>query len=359
MSKLKSPSKYFRLTLIFAFVVFLIMLTTMLLTYCGAFLLSDLGILEGGDIAHAPLFLFCLASIAIGTVLALAFSRATLRPLRELMAAADKIADGDYSVRLDLKGPEEWRALGEKFNHMAEKIGSVEMLQTDFVNSFSHEFKTPIVSIRGFAKALKWEGLTSEERSEYLDIIISEAERLSSLSANVLYLSKIENQTILTDKRRFNLSEQIRLVIALLDQKLAGKNLEVIFDNRECYVVGNDEMLKQVWINLLDNAIKFSPIGGQINVVVKEMGDSTTVQVQNRGEEIPLEAQAHIFDKFYQGDRSHSTEGNGLGLAIVKKIVDLHDGEISVHSSGEGNIFEVTLNNQQAGDPLASTKNGK
>lgn len=346
MSKLKSSLKYFRLTLIFTFVVFLIMLATMLLTFFGTFLLSSVGILEGGGMERVPLFIFCLTSVAVGTVLAAVFSRAPLRPLRELMDATDKVADGDYSVRLSLKGPEELRKLGDKFNHMVEEIGSVEMLRTDFVNSFSHEFKTPIVSIRGFAKALKWEDLTPEERNEYLDIIISESERLSSLSANVLYLSKIENQTILTDKRRFNLSEQIRLVIALLDQKLADKNLEIVFDNRECYAIGNEEMLKQVWINLLDNAIKFSPVGSQINVIIKEIEGGTIVQVQNRGEKIPPEVQAHIFDKFYQRDRSHSTEGNGLGLAIVKKIIDLHDGNISVHSSDKGSTFEVCINNK-------------
>ena len=343
MSKLKASLKYFRLTLVFAFVAFLIMLSTMLLTYCGASLLTGLGLLEGGGMARVPLFIFCLTSVAVGTVLAAAFSRKPLRPLRELMAATDRVADGDYSVRLSLKGPEELRTLGEKFNHMVEEIGSVEMLRTDFVNSFSHEFKTPIVSIRGFARALKWEDLTDDERSEYLDIIINESERLSSLAANVLYLSKIENQTILTGKTRFNLSEQLRLVIALLDQKLTAKKLDIVFFFLSCYVSGNEEMLRQVWINLLDNAVKFSPEGGQIDVVVQETENGAVVRIRNQGEEIPPETQEHIFDKFYQGDRSHSTEGNGLGLAIVKKIVDLHGGTVSVASSPAGSEFTVAL----------------
>lgn len=216
MSKLKASWKYFRLTLIFAFVVFTIMFFTMSLTFFGTHLLANFGFIEGGDFQRFPLFIFSIVSVIIGTVLAIIFSKAPLRPLRELMAATDKIADGDYSVRLDLKRPEEIRELSNKFNHMAEELESVEMLRTDFVNNFSHEFKTPIVSIRGFAKALKWDDLTPKEQEEYLDIIISESERLSSLSLNVLYLSKIENQTILTDKKHFNVSEQIRLVVCLI-----------------------------------------------------------------------------------------------------------------------------------------------
>lgn len=232
-----------------------------------------------------------------------------------------------------------------KFNHMAEELGSVEMLRTDFVGNFSHEFKTPIVSIRGFAKALKWDDLTEEERTEYLDIIISESERLSELSQNVLYLSKIENQTIITNKRRYNLSEQIRRVVALLDHKFSEKQLEVLFDSDEFMITANEEMMKQVWINLLDNGIKFSPLGGKIAISIKQEKDNLSVKISNQGDEIPPEMKEHIFDKFYQGDLSHSTNGNGLGLAIVKKIINLHSGKIIVHSSKNGCTFELLLKN--------------
>lgn len=346
MSKLKASWKYFRLTLIFAFVVFTIMFFTMGLAFFGTHLLAHFGFIESGDFERFPLFLFSVVSVLIGTVLAILFSKAPLHPLRELMAATDKIADGDYSVRLTLKGPEEFRELGNKFNHMAEELGSVEMLRTDFVNNFSHEFKTPIVSIRGFAKALKWDDLTPEEREEYLDIIISESERLSALSLNVLYLSKIENQTILTDKKRYNLSEQIRLVVALLDRKLCEKQIEITFDAEEFFIQGNEEMLKQVWINLLDNAIKFSPDDSKIDIGITANTDRTTVTITDHGEGMSPETMAHLFDKFYQGDLSHSTSGNGLGLSIVRKIVDLHGGKLSVRSSDRGSTFEVILNNK-------------
>lgn len=328
----------------FAFLIFTIFVLTILLVGAGSFLLAYLGIVDGDSMERSPLFLFAIVSILVGTVLSIFLSDLPLAPIREIMAATDKIADGDYSVRLNLRGPEEFRTLSDKFNHMAEEIGSVEMLRNDFVNNFSHEFKTPIVSIRGFAKALKWDDLSTEERDEYLDIIISESERLSDLSANVLYLSKIEQQTILTDKRRFNLSEQIRLVVALLDGKLTEKQIQVRFDCEEFFYSGNEEMLRQVWINLLDNAIKYSPANSVIEIQMEHQNDITTVAVANQGEHIPPETAAHIFEKFYQGDTSHTTKGNGLGLAIAKRIIELHNGTIWLIQPGQDRIvFEVNF----------------
>ena len=335
--------RHLRLTLTFSFVVFVIILLTMALIYLGANLLARVGVLEPARFQRFPLFAFCLISIAVGTLVSALVSRTPLKPIRELMAAADRIADGDYTARIDLKGTEEFRALGRKFNHMAQELESVELLRSDFVSNFSHEFKTPISSIRGFARALKWEGLTPQEREEYLDIIISESERLSALSSNVLYLSKLEKQTILTDRQRFDLSEQLRRVIALLDGRFAEKRLDVLFDSPEYFVSGNAEMLQQVWINLLDNAIKFSPDGGQIRVSVGQDGDQIRVRVSNQGESIPPDVQAHIFDKFYQGDTSHATAGNGLGLSIVRRITELHGGKVTVCSSRGVTTFEAAL----------------
>lgn len=156
MHKFKASFKYLRLSLLFAFAVFLILLCTMGLIFFGIQLLAHGGVLDAVELRKVPLFAFCITSIVVGTVIAGVFSKKPLRPLREMMSAADKIAAGDYSVRLDLKGPEEFHQLSSKFNHMAEELGSVELLRTDFVNNFSHKFKTPIVSIRGFVRALKW-----------------------------------------------------------------------------------------------------------------------------------------------------------------------------------------------------------
>ncbi len=345
--KWRSSLKYFRLTLAFALIVFLIILVTMSLIFFGTIALMKLNLVEAGRFERFPLFAFCLISIVVGTILAAGFSKVPLKPIRELMNATDRVASGDYSVRISLKGPEDFKQLSQKFNHMVTEIGSVEILRTDFVNNFSHEFKTPIASIRGFAKALKWDDLTEQEREEYLDIIISESERLSALSSNVLYLSKIENQVILTEQQNYNLSEQIRLVIALLDHKFSEKQLGIIFDSQEYFITGNQEMLKQVWINLLDNAIKFSPNGGKIEVAISQDDEKTYISVSNEGEPIPPDVQAHVFDRFYQGDKSHATAGNGLGLSIVRKIVDLHDGEIRVESVSEHTTFEIILSSKR------------
>lgn len=344
MTKRNFSLKYIRLSLLFALSIFFILLITMLFAFGGAFLLEYIGLLSQDNFNRFPLFLFCIACVLIGTVLALLFSRIPLQPLRELMSASDRIADGDFDVRVHLTGSDDIRELGRKFNHMAEELGSIEMLRNDFVNNFSHEFKTPIVSIQGFAKALKKADISEKEREEYLDIIIDESKRLVSLSTNVLYLSRIENQSILTDKKHFNLSEQIRLVIALLDQKFTEKNLEAEFDGEEIFIDGNEEMLKQVWINLLDNAIKFSPNGEKIEVRLKAISNTISVKIRDYGCGMTPEQKQHIFEKFYQGDPSHSAAGNGLGLAIVKKIVELHGGQVVVRSSDKGSTFEVLLN---------------
>jgi signal transduction histidine kinase len=333
MNRVKIIWKKIALPLLFASSVFLVMVFSMLLIFTVTFLLSRIGLINSFEQNRFPLFQFSVVSIAVGTVIAAIFSRLPLRPLREIMDASDKIANGDYSVRLDLKGPEEFQNLSRKFNHMAEELGSVEMLRTDFVNNFSHEFKTPIVSIRGFAKMLKWDDVTPEERNEYLDIIIDESERLAELSTNVLNLSKIEQQTILTGQNRFNVSEQIRLVIAMMESKWRQKRIDITFDCGEIFIYGNEEMLKQVWINLLDNAVKFSPDGGKLKIEIQHTGNHILVSFSNQGKAISDEAAAHIFDKFYQADTSHTTKGNGLGLAIAKRIVELHGGEIYLRSS--------------------------
>lgn len=159
----------------------------------------------------------------------------------------------------------------------------------------------------------------------------------------MLYLSKIEKQTIVTNRKRFNLSEQLRLAAALVEPRLSEKQLALEMDGGECFVDGNEEMLRQVWLNLLDNAVKFSPSGGKITIRVKPGSEGVAVKISDEGIGMSPETKKHIFDKFYQGDRSHATGGNGLGLSIVKKIVDLHGGHITVRSSDKGSTFEVLL----------------
>lgn len=297
-----------------------------------------------------------LSSLVIGALFAAILLRRPLRPLQEIMDATDRIANGDYSVRVQPKGLSEFRRLGEKFNHMAEELESVELLRSDFVNNFSHEFKTPIVSIRGFAKMLQNGDLAPQERDEYLGIIIEESERLTSLSTHVLELSKLERQSILTDREPFLLSEQLRLCAAMLSTKWEQKHICFDLTCEELRYCGSEELLKQVWINLFDNAIKFSPDGGEIRVTAGQTPDAVIVSVFNTGMPIPLEAASHLFEKFYQADASRTTGGNGLGLSIAKRIVDLHDGAVSVASDPTGNTFTVTLplNSADAPQPTAN-----
>lgn len=344
MGRTKKLLKKMQLSLMFGIVVFMILLLTLFLSFLLFLYFDSFGIPKSDQIEHFPLFWFAITSLIVGTILSILLSSLPLKPIREIMEAVDQVADGNYDVRLSIKGPDEFQQLGNKFNDMAKELSSVEMLRSDFVNNFSHEFKTPIVSIRGFAKMLKRNDLTVEERNEYLDIIISESERLTELATNVLNLSKIEQQTIVTDKKNVNVSEQIRLVIALLDNKWSEKHLNITFDCEEHFLYGNEEMLKQVWINLLDNAIKFTPEYGNIKIDMQTESEKHVIYFQNDTSNLSDDIIKHIFDKFYQGDTSHTTKGNGLGLTLVKKIVELHNGEIHVdNSNADTFIIKIIL----------------
>lgn len=285
-----------------------------------------------------------VACLIIGTFISAVVSRKMLKSIKLFMEATNKLASGDFSARLNIKHPPEYRILSENFNRMAEELEGIEVLRTDFINNFSHEFKTPIVSIKGFAEILKDDHLTQEERNEYLDIVIEESTRLSSLATNVLTLSKVEVQSILTDKQRFNLGEQLRQCILIVESKLAKKNILLNADIHDHYVCGNKEMLNQVWINLLDNAIKFVPQDGIIDVSIKEKEHSIIVTITDNGCGIAADALPKIFDKFYQEDISHATMGNGLGLSIVHKIINLHKGTITCDSMlSRGTSFIISL----------------
>lgn len=344
MNKLNRHLKNLRLTFLFAVIFFLVLLLTMLLDFALFTILLHFGFMVHLDWEIQPFLHFLILSLSMGTVLYMICSHFLLRSLRDVMHATDKIADGDYSVRVAEKGPLIFQEFIHKFNHMAEEINSVELLRNNFINDFSHEFKTPIVSIRGFAKLLRREDLTPEERNEYLDIIITESERLTALSENILNLSKLERQSIVADRTTFNVSEQIRRVIAMLDSKWSDKHIDFIFDSGEISLCGNEMLLQQVWLNLLDNAIKFSPDYETVELRILPQTGTVRFEIVNYGEQISKEELTHIFDKFYQGDPSHTTKGNGLGLTIAKRIVELHKGCISAQCDADGQFtFTVEL----------------
>lgn len=285
-----------------------------------------------------------LSCIIIGTIVSAFLSKKILKNIVKFIDAIEKVSRGDFTARLELESPLEFKYLSKNFNLMVEELQGIEVLRTDFINNFSHEFKTPIISIKGFAEILKDGDITQDERNEYLDIIIAEANRLSSLSTNVLNLSKIENQVILQDTQYFNIAEQIRESILLLVPKVEDKNITLDINVEDCIINGNKEMLNQVWVNLFDNAIKFNKKNGIISIKLIENNNNIYITVLDSGSGIKKEAIPKIFDKFYQEDISHSTNGNGLGLAIVKKIIYLHGGKITCNSmKGRGTKFNIIL----------------
>ncbi len=345
MNKLKEVLQKNQLPIAYTVVTIGVMVISFAIMFTGRFLLRSIGFVEAIPQIWQFISLAFLA-VVIGAVVAASFSRIPLKPLRKIAEAADRLAAGDFSTRINLKMGGELQELNTSFNNMANELEQSQMLRSDFINNFSHEFKTPITSIRGFAKMMREHDLTREETEEYLDIIIAESDRLIDLSANVLNLSKIENTTLLTGSVKFNLSEQIRRVIVLLENRWEEKNLVIDLECDEIYIYGNEEMLWQVWINLVDNAIKFADRDSKINIRIDQGTEFTRVSIADRGEVISPEILGRIFDKFYQGDTSHGMKGNGLGLAVAAKIVNLHKGNIYVvRSDEEETLFEVKLCN--------------
>ena len=293
---------------------------------------------------HPPVLLLLIVSLFSGLILTAVINRILLRPMATLAAAINQLGKGNFKTRIHLDSLKELSNISNSFNSMAEELENTEILRTDFINNFSHEFKTPLSSLKGFAKLLKDPDLTKEERDEYLDIIIQEAGRLSTLSGNILNLSKVEKMTIITEQKTFNLAEQIRRSILLLEPKWSKKDLSLDIDLEEISFTSNPDLLNQVWVNLLDNSIKFSPEGASLSVRLFRSKGGICFRLEDHGCGIPEESLYHIFDKFYQADTSHTMEGNGIGLAIVKRILTLCGGSIEVDSRpGEGTAVAVRL----------------
>lgn len=351
MTKPRKHRSYWGLTLLFSGIVFGVILVSALFASAAVYLLSHLGIITDGSMDSGSvwtvLLFMVLISALVGFLVAFFSCRVPLRPFKRLIDLTNQLASGNYHVRLEfgppIKSQPFFQELSDSFNTMAAELESAELLRTDFINSFSHEFKTPIVSISGFAKLLKHGKLTEEQRLEYLDIIETESRRLSQMATNVLNLTKVEKQTILTDISHYNLSEQLRTCILLLIDFADHKHLELKADFEEYPITANEELMKQVWINLVQNAIKFAPEYSTVDFRIHSSDGRIRVSITNESETLTPEQQKRIFNKFYQADTSRSTEGTGIGLAIVKRIVDLHQGTVTVHSERNITTFLVTL----------------
>lgn len=331
--------------------IFIISFTSVLLfitviTVVALYLFISSGIITYDRIINDGfwiILLFIVAGVLIGTGITIGISKLILKPSWELLTGVRRLSQGDFSVRLDLGGAYEMKELSNNFNNLAKELENTEILRSDFINNFSHEFKTPIVSVKGLVELLKKTDLPEKKRRTYLNIIEEELARVSDMATNILNLSKIENQNILTEITEFNISEQIRTCILLLEKKWTKKNIDFRLDFNEYYYSGNEDMLKQVFINILDNAIKFSFDNGIISVDIAESAESVSVKISNNGETIPQEEFKNIFNKFYQKDKKALSEGNGIGLYIVSHIVKLHQGTVSVESKDNFTTFTVTL----------------
>ena len=296
-----------------------------------------------------PIYLcVVLLSICAGVATALTgfLGRYYLRPINRVVDAIREVRHGNYKVKVKPSANHETEVgeLIDNFNDMVRELDGIELFRSDFINNFSHEFKTPIVSIRGFAKELQQGDLSEEERQEYARIIAEEAGRLAKLSTDVLELSKLENQQIVGNKTAFYLDEQLRQCILRQEPLWTAKQLEILPELDAVRFCFNEEMLAHVWTNLLSNAIKFTPEGGTVRVVLLDEGESVLVRVEDTGIGMTPDVQAHIFEKFYQGDPSHHQKGYGIGLSLVDRIVRLGGGTVTVESEvGKGTTFSVRL----------------
>lgn len=272
-----------------------------------------------------------LLSILCGTIVMLIAARIIVRPIKKLTSATEKIAKGDFEVYIKRDRKDEIGQLVDNFNKMTKELAGMEMLRNSFISDISHEFKTPLTSIEGYTKLLR-DCENDEKRNEYIDIITEETKRLSTLSGNILLLNRIENENITLAKNSFRLDEQIRHVILLCENKWSSKDIELNIDLDDIICTGNEQLLFQVWLNLIDNAIKFSNHDESIEISLRKQDDKILFSIMDYGKGMTDEQLQRMFEKFYTGDKSRNSEGNGLGLSIVKRIIDMHGGIIKVQS---------------------------
>ena len=286
-----------------------------------------------------------ISGISIGVLLARALTNKVLAPILEISEVTKQVAKGDFHVELKRRSrAKEINEMARNFQLMAQELSGIETFRTDFISNVSHEFKTPLSAVEGYAVLLQDPAMPQEKRAVYLDKILRNTRRLSNLTSNILQLSCLENQEIMPQTERFALDEQIRQSILLFEESWSRKNLDLDISLDSVDYVGAPDLLAQVWQNLIGNAIKFTPRGGSVHVSLRQKGNLLQVQISDSGVGMSREIQAHIFEKFYQGDPSHSQAGNGLGLTLVKRIVELHRGSVQVSSrEGEGSVFVVTL----------------
>lgn len=271
------------------------------------------------------------------------------RPVKEITRAAEKMIHGDFSVRINYKPwlteDDGWADIADCINKMAEELSGVETLRTDFIANVSHEMKTPLSVIQNYATLIMTDGIADEQRNEYARAITAATKRLSDMVTNILKLNRLENQTIYPNAERFELGEQLAECLLEHEGTWERKNIEIDTDiEGGVFVLADRELLSLVWSNLFSNAFKFTENGGRVSVSLAVSDGYAVVKVADTGVGMPAEVGAHIFEKFYQADGSHKTDGNGLGLALVRRVIDITHADITVESEPErGTTFTVMI----------------
>ena len=311
----------------------------------GVGLILILNRLLGVSLSIPSVIWVLVASSALAGVIALFLNHRILRPIRNLGSAMNRVAGGDFKLRIDSTSRSgDIQQLYKDFNVMVSELEKTEVLQSDFVSNVSHEFKTPINAIEGYTMLLQGTGEGTPEQREYVEKILHNTRRLSSLIGDILLLSKVENQTIAREETEFRLDEQVRQSILSLEPQWSEKETDFDVELEEISYCGDERLLMHVWNNLIGNAVKFNPPNGAVRLRLVRADGGVVFTVEDEGPGIPPEARKHIFDKFYQGDSSHREEGNGLGLALVKRILNVCGGEIAQENlPGRGCRFTVKL----------------
>lgn len=330
---------------------FLFFITIALTSSCTVMVFQSVNRASNGNLA--AICFAVLGNILIGSIICTLIDimrrKITVdKPTKEILEATSEIAKGNFKVKLNIKHFhskfDEYDKIKENINKMAEELDKNEVLKTDFISNVSHEIKTPLSIIQNYSIILQRENLNSDERNNYLKEMGFATKRLSNLISNILKLNKLENQKLDVELNKFNLGEELRVSVLQFEELIEKKNIELGCEIEDVDVYSSKELLQLVWNNLIANAIKFSDENGKIIVRVSKKNNFACVEIEDNGCGMSEEVGKHIFDKFYQGDTSHSKEGNGLGLALVKKVIDILGGEISVESEiNKGSKFVIKL----------------
>lgn len=298
-----------------------------------------------GVTPELPIFVWAMVfSGTIGVAVTNHMTKTLIDPIAKLRSAMREVADGDFKVEAKCESCiQDVQDIYDSFNSMVRELSTTETLQTDFISDVSHEFKTPINAIEGYASLLEGEPSPEEQRA-YVEKILFNTRRLSALTGNILLLSKLSNHSILPQKTQFRLDEQIRQAIVALEQKWSEKELGFEVELAETPFFGYESLLPHVWTNLIGNAVKFSPKGGEIRIKMMRTEGAVVFTIEDDGPGIVPGDEEHIFTKFYQSESSHGMEGNGLGLALVRQIVEMSGGSVDVQNlEARGCRFTVRL----------------